>query len=281
MRGTSRLSVVLVLLVLVMAGIAGAEDELSQGEEAVAAELADLLVNGLISESDAQWHFGDYRKAARAMLSGSALDPSYEEGYDASAWLIWSLGYDAKAVAVYESGIKANPRSTKLLASLAGHHSRVGRPKAALAVLWRSLGIERVARTLMDIGHCYKELGQRSLALRAYTDAARVDPDFGVAHFNKELMRDRLSLMELAFTEPVRYLSAIRYYQLKHEADTGETITKADARLRIAREQREKTPVYVTKQQRDNAVRGAAPDMERSEGESFMGPGPMGPQVEG
>lgn len=257
-----------------------AEDESDAGgaEEA----FVSLLVNGLILESDAQFHLGDYRRTTRAALSASALDPAYIDGYDSSAWLIWSMGYDAKAVKVLKCGIAANPESAYLRHALGTHYLTTKRHREAMPWFSQAIAIEPSVMSYMNLGHCYKALRQPRMAVRMYKEALRLDPDNGTIKANLEWMRQRMGVMGEGFTQQARYLSPVRYYQLKLRTETGRVPTPEEARLAIARAQ-SKTPLYLTTKQRHLAEDAARPPMTGPPGGMrgpMMGPmmGPMGRQ---
>lgn len=256
-----------------------AQSALTENEQAAADELTDLVINGLITQSDRFWHQGDYRSASKLNLMGSYLDPTYEDGYDSSAWLVWSLGYDARAIRIYEAGIKANPNSPVLRSALGQHYVRTNRPGKALEAFFDSLRLSETAETRLAIGHCYKKLGYPYLALRQYDKAVEVSPDNAVAARNARTMRERLGLMSRPFAKETSYLSIPTYVQRLHKTQTGEGISPAEARHVAAEMRRDKRPLYVTQRQREaveEALRPPLPD--RPMGPPFMGPmGPTGP----
>ena len=265
----------------VAAPAAMAADEPDAPDDAQA-PFVDLLVNGLILESDAQFHLGDYRKTTRATLSASALDPAYIDGYDSSAWLIWSMGYDANAVRVLKCGIQANPKSAYLRHALGTHYLTTKRHREAMPWFSRALAIEPSVMSYMSLGHCYKALRQPRMAVRMYTNALRLDPGNGMIKANLESMHRRMGTMSEGFTQQARYLSPLRYYQLKLFAETGRMPTPQETRLAIARAQSD-DPLYLTAKQKHLAEDAARPPMTGPPPGMrgpLMGPmmGPMGGQ---
>lgn len=261
------------------ATLAGEEPGATDGVEAA---FLDLLVNGLILESDAQFHLGDYRKTTRASLSASALDPAYIDGYDSAAWLIWSMGYDANAVRVLRCGIDANPGSAYLHHALGTHYLTTKRHREAVPWFCKAIAIEPSVRSYMNLGHCYRALRQPQMAVRMYQNALQLEPGNAMVKANLEWMHQRMGVMGEGFTRQTGYLSSVRYYQLKLLAETGRMHTPEEARLAIARAQ-SKTPLYLTTKQRHLAEDAARPPLsgppEGMRG-PMMGPmmGPMGQQ---
>jgi tetratricopeptide (TPR) repeat protein len=274
----------LAILALLVPGAAAAraDDAAQSPADTAAAELTDLLVNGLIVESDGQWHQGDYRGASRANLMASTLDPTYEEGYDNSAWLTWSLGYDAKAIAIYEKAVAANPRSARLLEAFGAHYQITHRPAKALELYRRVLAVEPSPRAYLNIGHMHKALGDKRMALRCYEAAVRMDESFAVGQHNVSSLMARVGRLNLPFTRHMDYLSCIGYVQHEVREETGRTLGRAEARRELARRRAAEGPLYTTDRQRDLVEEATRPVMPPPgapmPGMPGMGPfGPGGP----
>ncbi|HOS94094.1 MAG TPA: tetratricopeptide repeat protein [Armatimonadota bacterium] len=254
-----------------VAGSAAVAQDKSDARDGAEDAFVSLLVNGLILESDAQFHLGDYRKTTRAALSASALDPSYIDGYDSSAWLIWSMGYDANAVKVLKCGIEANPGSAYLRHALGTHYLTTKRHRQAMPWFSQAIAIEPSVMSYMNLGHCYKALHQPRMAVRMYREALRLDPDNGTVKANLEWMHQRMGVMGEGFTQQAGYLSPLRYYQLRLRTETGHLPSPAEARLAIARAQ-SKAPLYLTTRQKHLAEDATRPPMTGPPGGM---PGPM------
>ncbi|MBM3500756.1 MAG: HEAT repeat domain-containing protein, partial [Armatimonadetes bacterium] len=53
-----------------------------------------------VVESDEYWHQGDYAQCVRCNETALFLDPHHVELYGASAWLLWSMGRNERAVSI-------------------------------------------------------------------------------------------------------------------------------------------------------------------------------------
>ncbi len=71
-------------------------------DEALAATVAD----GLILQSDVDWHRGDYGRAARALLLDTSFDPDNVSSWVGAAWLVWSWGATPASLAILDHMIE-------------------------------------------------------------------------------------------------------------------------------------------------------------------------------
>lgn len=83
------------------------------------AALESTVADGLMLQSDIDWHRGDYHRAARALLIETEFDPTNVEAWAGASWLLWS--WEAK-----ESGIAVLDRMTERLPDDAGALTEAG-----------------------------------------------------------------------------------------------------------------------------------------------------------
>jgi tetratricopeptide (TPR) repeat protein len=83
------------------------------------AALESTVADGLMLQSDIDWHRGDYHRAARALLIETEFDPTNVEAWAGASWLLWS--WEAR-----ESGIAVLDRMTERLADDPGALTEAG-----------------------------------------------------------------------------------------------------------------------------------------------------------
>ncbi len=111
-------AIVVVILLCCLSFAYAAEPAQPQPIPAVEAErrvgetrdaLTDLLWMGI----EPYWHRGDMDACLRLLRQTVEVDPHFVEAGTSLAWMLWSYGRDAEAIAAYENCIAANPKSWK------------------------------------------------------------------------------------------------------------------------------------------------------------------------
>jgi tetratricopeptide (TPR) repeat protein len=75
------------------------------------AQTRDFLLDRIAEQIDTYWHAGKWDECMRLLRQDIEIDPSDTEAYTDLGWVLANLNRDAEAVAVYEAGIAANPKS--------------------------------------------------------------------------------------------------------------------------------------------------------------------------
>jgi len=85
----------------------------AEAEQRVA-EARDFLTDLLWMHTEEHWHVGEWHECIRLCRQIVELDPHFVEAYTGAAWMLWNLGKDEEAIAVYRAGIAANPKAYEL-----------------------------------------------------------------------------------------------------------------------------------------------------------------------
>src|SRR2546421_6460270 len=73
--------------------------------------MANRVFNNLRVVSDMHWHKGEYCHLVNLNRMVLAAMPHEVDTWGSTGWILWSLDRDPEALALYESGIKANPHT--------------------------------------------------------------------------------------------------------------------------------------------------------------------------
>lgn len=194
-------AVVVVILLCCFSAAYAAEPAQPQPIPAVGAErrvgetrdaLTDLLWMGI----EPYWHQGDMEACLRLLRQTVEVDPHFVEAGTSLAWMLWSYGRDAEAIAAYENCIAANPRSWKA-------HHEFGMFYFARRKYVKAAEQFRAAKDLdAPIPHLHmlpnalEKAGLAEEALREWKDIIRRFPDDVVAkqraeRLEKSLLKER------------------------------------------------------------------------------------------
>jgi tetratricopeptide (TPR) repeat protein len=66
------------------------------------AALESTVADGLMRQSDIDWHRGDYGRAARALLIDTEFDPTNVDAWAGASWLVWSWGAKESGIAILD-----------------------------------------------------------------------------------------------------------------------------------------------------------------------------------
>jgi len=148
-------------------------------------------------KNDAKGYESNYRKglAAAAKKKGSEAaalsDMKSAINYSSYGWLLWDLGQKAKALAMFQAAVKAEPQNPSHYETLASVYSWDNKPEEALkwfkqglAMLAKAKGSEQAALSDMNTPLNYLQLGRLYLTLKQFDkaeenlkQAARIQPD--------------------------------------------------------------------------------------------------------
>jgi tetratricopeptide (TPR) repeat protein len=88
------------------------------------AALESTVADGLMLQSDVDWHRGDYGRAARALLIDTEFDPANVEAWAGASWLVWSWGAKESGLAILDRMVERLPDDPSALLE-AGELARV------------------------------------------------------------------------------------------------------------------------------------------------------------
>ncbi len=135
----------------------------------------------LVVESDHYWHEGKYPQCVRCNEAVTFLDPHYVEIYSTSAWLLWSMGLDGRAVSVLRQGVDANPNDPDAWFNFGFHYMLKHEYATAVRPLKRAaeLGVSAIGHR--QYCHALEKSGHPDLALKAWQAMQEAHPDDPIA----------------------------------------------------------------------------------------------------
>ncbi len=153
-------------------------------------DLWELAVLALVYESDWWWHKGNYDQCVRCNDALTFLDPSAEDSYSNSAWLLWSGGHHTEAIGVYHRCIEANPQSNHGAFYLGFYYFQHGLHVEAEPYLRRAVTLrpgDDIARRAY--AHCLEKLGRPTEAIAQWEALLQLKPNDGAAVLNLNRLR--------------------------------------------------------------------------------------------
>lgn len=139
--------------------------------------LADTVCDGLILQSDVDWHRGDYARAARALLVSTEFDPGNEGSWLGAAWLLWSWSAKQSALTVLDRMVATLPGSADALWQ-AGQLARMqGDSERAIRWLREAHRIDPAdANASIELGAVLRKRELWDEAAEVYRDLERAHP---------------------------------------------------------------------------------------------------------
>jgi tetratricopeptide (TPR) repeat protein len=143
-------------------------------------------------QSDEAFHAGDYPRAIELHRAIVAYDPGDVESYSVAAWLLWSLGKKAEALAHIERGLNANPNNWLMWDAAGQHYDLQKRESPELApaaknayvravqLLPRSADKNEAQMLRRRLAHAAEKASDIRLSLQTWRDLSRDFPDDAV-----------------------------------------------------------------------------------------------------
>jgi tetratricopeptide (TPR) repeat protein len=155
---------------------------------------ADAMVanvfDNLTIVTDMHFHKGEYNHIVNLGRMIVAAQPDNVDVYATSAWLLWSMDRDTEAVALYEQGAKANPKTWYMFDEL-GHYyynRKKDYPRAVGYYEKAAACIDCPPPTLHMLAHAYEKTKQFNKALDVWKRALDNDST-GSARTNYERVK--------------------------------------------------------------------------------------------
>ena len=178
------LIVVTMLMAAALPGWCRPQTAASDKAEAIA-DGTMTLINAFV---DAHWHKGEYNHIINLYRMIVAAHPDEMDAYANAGWLLWSLGRDADAVAIYKQGMRANPTSSFMYDELGQYYYRKKDYPQALGYYESAAKYKDVQPyTLHFLAHCYEKTGAMDKCLKIWERAAKNTNDA-----NAQRHRDRV-----------------------------------------------------------------------------------------
>lgn len=140
-----------------------------------------------VIESDGYFHKGEYLQCVRCNETALFLDPHHVELYGTSAWLLWSLGINDRALSLLRQGLAANPNDWSMWFDAGYHYTLMQNYATAARLLRRAVELGAPPPQSHQYCHALEKSGRPDLALEAWRELLRKHPDDGVApmHINR------------------------------------------------------------------------------------------------
>jgi tetratricopeptide (TPR) repeat protein len=146
--------------------------------------LHDLFIDAggvYVVESDTHWHVGKYPQCVRCNETVTFLDPEYVEMYATSAWLLWSMGLDGRAVSVLRQGVDANPDDPEAWFNFGFHYMLKHEYATAARALGKAVELGVSVLGYRQYCHALDKSGHPDLALKEWQGLLETYPDDPIA----------------------------------------------------------------------------------------------------
>lgn len=160
---------------------------------AMADAVTESVIDRLWNLTDRHYHEGEYNHIVHLCKVVYAGDPGHMEAYSNAGYLLWSMGRDAEAVAVYEEGIAANPNSFFMYDELGLYYANRKKDYQRALTYYEKAAEFKDAPipTLHMLAHCYARTNQPEKELAIWRRAAKI-PGNAVAKRNVERLERAL-----------------------------------------------------------------------------------------
>ena len=182
--------------VLAQNAAAGPSKSVLSGEKRADA-INDAVLASLAEITDLHWHKGEYNHIINLDRMIIAGRPDHLDAYANAAWLLWSMNRDAEAVALYQQGLKANPKTAFMYDEL-GHYYYNRKKDYATAIRYYEKAVtfdDCPDFTYRMLAHSYERNKQLDKALAAWQRAVEKFPESQPAKNNlnrvKQLVEQR------------------------------------------------------------------------------------------
>lgn len=120
---------------------------------------------------------GDLQAALRDLRAASRLDPAATRPLEEIGDVNYALERDARAIEAYDTYIRLDDRSARVLYKLGLARHRHGDLDGSIAALQQAVAVDdRFAEAYYLLGLCFSERGQREEAIRALERAVTLQP---------------------------------------------------------------------------------------------------------
>lgn len=156
-------------------------------------QITEMVLDRLLVVADAHFHKGEYNHIVNLSRMILSARPEELEIYATAGWLLWSMDRDQEAVALYEQGLKANPKTSFMYDEL-GQYFFIRKKdyRKAAEYYEQAVKFPDVQRlTVHQLAHSYERSGQLDKCLAVWERAAQ-DPDNPAAKRNLERIRQKV-----------------------------------------------------------------------------------------
>lgn len=155
--------------------------------------LRQLTEYRLLQLADEYWHDGQHYKTMALMFVLIEYDPHDVENISGLAWLLDGYGETARAIQVYQRGIRLNPNRYDIYYDLGYAYFNKRQYEQALPYLEKAVTFANVPPFVWKtLAHCYERLGQLEKSLQAWQQVKQLDPSDGAVELNMQRVRKKL-----------------------------------------------------------------------------------------
>ncbi|MCS7191295.1 MAG: tetratricopeptide repeat protein [Fimbriimonadales bacterium] len=155
--------------------------------------LRQLTEYRLLQLADEYWHDGQHYKTMALMFVLIEYDPHDVENISGLAWLLDGYGETARAIQVYQRGIRLNPNRYDIYYDLGYAYFNKRQYEQALPYLEKAVTFANVPPFVWKtLAHCYERLGQLEKSLQAWQKVKQLDPSDGAVELNMQRVRKKL-----------------------------------------------------------------------------------------
>lgn len=155
--------------------------------------IRELTQYRLVQLADEYWHDGMHYKTMALMFVFIEYDPRDVENISSLAWLLDGYGENARAIQVYQRGIRLNPNRYDIYYDLGFAYFNKRQYEQALPYLEKAVSFNNVPQFVWKtLAHCYERLGRLQQSLRAWEKAKQLDPNDGAVEPNLQRVRKKL-----------------------------------------------------------------------------------------
>jgi tetratricopeptide (TPR) repeat protein len=155
--------------------------------------LRQLTEYRLVQLADEYWHEGHHYKTMALMFVLMEYDPHDVENISGLAWLLDGYGETARAIQVYQRGIRLNPNRYDLYYDLGFAYFNKRQYERALPYLEKAVQFANApAFVWKTLAHCYERFERYQQSLQAWEKAKQLDPSDGAVEPNMQRVRQKL-----------------------------------------------------------------------------------------
>ncbi|MDM7461550.1 MAG: tetratricopeptide repeat protein [bacterium] len=174
-------------------GYSGAQTKPLEAVQRKLSAIRELTEYRLVQLADEYWHDGAHYKTMALMFVLMEYDPHDVENIGSLAWLLDGYGEHARAIQVYQRGIRLNPNRYDLYYDLGYAYFNKRQYEQALPYLEKATSFNNAPQFVWKtLAHCYERLGRLQQSLQAWQKAKQLDPSDGAVEPNLQRVRKKL-----------------------------------------------------------------------------------------
>ncbi len=171
-------------------GCSGAQTKPPEAVQRKLSAIRELTEYRLVQLADEYWHEGAHYKTMALMFVLMEYDPRDVENIGSLAWLLDGYGEHARAIQVYQRGIRLNPNRYDLYYDLGYAYFNKRQYEQALPYLEKAANFDNAPQFVWKtLAHCYERLGRLQESLQAWQKAKQLDPSDAAVEPNLQRVR--------------------------------------------------------------------------------------------